>query len=743
MAERNRLDIVISAIDKASGTLNKIGVEIGKQKQAVQGMRTVADQHTQAGIRQSAAAAGLGVALAATGRQAAVYGQSMRDVNSIAQQGETEFHGMERAVLDIARNPKITDMPDTLARGLYDLYSSGLQGATAMDTLAIASKGAAAGQSDTATASAVLAATMNAYNRKTGPDATAIMDVLFRTVDRGVVRFEELAGSLGNVVASASTVGVGIEEVGAAIATMTKRGIQAPEAVTALNQTLMQFLSPGREFAALLEESGYQSGLQIIQARGLAGAMEWLQDATGGEADKLAQVLGEVRAVKGAMSLTGQGAQMFADDLIAMRDASGSTAAALDQQSRGPMFRWNVMMKDLRISAITFGNALLPVMGWISSAVSRAAKWFDKLPAPVKNVAAGTLVAATAGLAMAGAYNLVTGSVITMMASMTVARATQATMAADGIRMVTTLDRLRAAQTALGNAWAWMGAKGAAAWAWVRAQHALTWRQQVVASPWLQASARALGNSWTWMAARGTAAMVWMRAVWAGGLKGIWASTAAQVPRVRLMFAGLFTSMRTGAIGAWGAISKLPAIMAATGKALVAFLLSPAGIVIAALAALTYELYKLYGVYKEMRAAQKQAQASRAAAKAADAAAGVERDASGAITNIGKLKTPGRTATAYGGGGIPQGGTLQQQTAAGGVPDLNALMAAAERDAKAQVEAAGQTARAKMEMAPVTTERIVSAGAEYGMTLNLTIQANTVAEIKALAMQVIDEAFAR
>lgn len=527
-----------------------------------------------------------------------------------------------------------------------------------------------------------------------------------------MVRFEELAGSLGNVVASASTVGVGIEEVGAAIATMTKRGIQAPEAVTALNQTLMQFLSPGRAFAALMAESGYQSGLQIIQARGLAGAMEWLQDATGGEADKLAQVLGEVRAVKAAMSLTGQGAQMFADDLIAMRDASGSTAAALDQQSRGPMFRWNVMLKDLRISAITFGEALLPVMGWISSAVSRAAKWFDKLPAPVKNVAAGTLVAATAGLAMAGAYNLVTGSVITMMASMTVARATQATMAADGIR----------ASTGLANAWTWMAARGSAAWAWLTTQSAMGWRAQ-------------------------------------------WTQAATRVPALKALMGGWFTSMKVGALGAWGAMKRLPAVIAATGKAMVGFLLSPAGVVIMALAALTYELYKLYGVYKEMRAAQKQAKADVAAAKDADAAAGVERDASGAITNIGRLKTPGRTATAAGGtpavpgtatatagtgatdySALLQAAMGQTGTAAGGTggtPDLNALMAAAEQNAKAQVEAAAQTVRAEVEMAPVTTERIVSAGAEYGKTLNLTINANTVAEIKALAMQAIEEAFAR
>jgi TP901 family phage tail tape measure protein len=343
-------------------------------------------QQVGAGITAAGTAMAFGLGLAY--KSAADFDQAMRNVNSIAKVSEQEFAKLTAAVKGIASDSKITDAPATLAAGLYDIYSSGLQGKIALEALEIASKGAAAGMTDTATSSQVLVAAMNAYGKKGAGDAAKLMDVLFKTVDRGVVTFEQLAGSLGNVLGTAAQIKVPVEQVGAAIATMTKQGIGPEEAITSLNAVMMQFLSPSKEFAAAIKKAGFESGLAVIKQKGLTGAIDMLVKSTGGAQDKMAQMLGEVRAVRGAMALTGEGAKMFATDLEAFGKSAGSLNSALAQQSQGAVFRQREAMKQFQLALISVGDSLKIVAGAIAPFVS----WIAKMTAAVASTKIGQVL---------------------------------------------------------------------------------------------------------------------------------------------------------------------------------------------------------------------------------------------------------------------------------------------------------------------------------------------------------------
>jgi TP901 family phage tail tape measure protein len=357
-----RLNIYIRAYDQAKGVLAGLGDELGpvnKQIDEMNGTWGKAMQvGQQAGMALTAAGASVAVGMGMAYNAAAQFDQGMRNVNSIAQLSEQEFARLTESVKGIASDRRVVDSPKVLADGLYDIYSSGLQGAQALEALEVASKGASAGQTDTATAANVLVAAMNAYGQKGPGDAARIMDTLFKTVDRGVVSFPQLANVLGNVMGTAAQVGVPLHDVGAAIATMTKQGIGAEESVTSLNAILMQFLSPSEAFAASIKAAGYESGLAVIQAKGLAGAIQFLADSTGGNQAQMAQMLGEVRAVRGAMALTGKGADMFAEDQVGVADAVDATGRALEEQSKGALFRQRVALKQLGLAAINAGGVL-------------------------------------------------------------------------------------------------------------------------------------------------------------------------------------------------------------------------------------------------------------------------------------------------------------------------------------------------------------------------------------------------
>jgi hypothetical protein len=78
-----------------------------------------------------------------------------------------------------------------------------------------------------------VAAVLNAY-RLRARAAGRVSDVLFKTVDRGVLSFEQLASEIGAVLPQAAGLGVGLDQVGASIATMTAQGFSAGDAANRL-----------------------------------------------------------------------------------------------------------------------------------------------------------------------------------------------------------------------------------------------------------------------------------------------------------------------------------------------------------------------------------------------------------------------------------------------------------------------------------------------------------------------------
>src|SRR3972149_5817668 len=110
---------------------------------------------------------------------------------------------------------------DALGKARYDIVSSGFTNITdAMKLLEASNVAAVAGISSVATAADLLTTSLNAYGL--GVDqATYVNDIWFQTVKLGKIEFGELASSIGTVLPSAKVAGVSLEEVGAALATLT------------------------------------------------------------------------------------------------------------------------------------------------------------------------------------------------------------------------------------------------------------------------------------------------------------------------------------------------------------------------------------------------------------------------------------------------------------------------------------------------------------------------------------------
>lgn len=310
------------------------------------------------GVKMAIALGAVGAAWGVAAKTAAEFDKQMRNVNSIAKVGEGNYRALKDEVLSLALDKNITDGPTKLAQGLYQIESSGFQGAMAMKILEVSAKGGAAGMSDTFTAASALTGIMNAYNQKTGPDAERIMDVLFKTVEVGVVTFEQLAGAIGPAAAIAAQAGVPLEELGAATSVMTKRGIDANMTLVSLTRIMTAFLDPPKELAEGLKQYTDETGASILRTKGLSGAIDYLGRIAGDKPEVLAQLGLEARALRAAMALSGQGAEEMAGDLRKMYDAAGSATAALEEQHRSQAHGWELLKKSLEIFGIAAGDLI-------------------------------------------------------------------------------------------------------------------------------------------------------------------------------------------------------------------------------------------------------------------------------------------------------------------------------------------------------------------------------------------------
>jgi|GEM_PF-2481516 len=312
------------------------------------------------GLAGGAMAAGAGLMYAAA--QAAEFDKAMRNVNSLAGLSETALGQLQDRV--IGMSTRLPQSAVLLAEGLYDITSSGFSGADAMKVLEAAALSASAGLTTTEISAKAIAAVLNAYGLQAG-DAADVSDVLFQTVNAGVISFEELAGGLGNVVGGTAAAKVGIDQVGSAIATMTLAGIGGAEATTSLNALMQKIVQPSKAFAQLLGEMGYESGAAALEADGLRGVMDKVREATGGNITTMLQLFPEIRAARGALALManeGKNYTRVAEQIEDKTGRAGATQSVFNEQMKAASNQLTLFKNQVDAAAIEVGTALLPYL---------------------------------------------------------------------------------------------------------------------------------------------------------------------------------------------------------------------------------------------------------------------------------------------------------------------------------------------------------------------------------------------
>jgi TP901 family phage tail tape measure protein len=184
----------------------------------------------------------------------AAFERGMLNINSIAKVSRPELDAMGKSVLSMSGEFGQSGRHDDRGPVRHQLIGV-RRGQGHRRAARASSKAATAGLATTSEAAKGITAVLNSYGLQAA-DSAHVSDVLFKTVERGVVSFPELSAVIGTTAALASPLGVSLEEVGAALSVMTRHGIDAENATTQLNAIMSSMLQPSVEAAALAKQLG-------------------------------------------------------------------------------------------------------------------------------------------------------------------------------------------------------------------------------------------------------------------------------------------------------------------------------------------------------------------------------------------------------------------------------------------------------------------------------------------------------
>lgn len=297
-----------------------------------------------------------------------------------------------------------------LSEALFTVASAGLRGAEATEVLERSAKASAIGLGDTQQIAQALTGVLQAYSKE-GLTAAEATDTLTAIVREGNLEAESLAPTLGRIVGIGSQLGISFQELGANIATFTRLGVPAEEAVVGLRGVMTSFLKPTQDAEKALATLGLTSEdlRNKVGEEGLQSTLAFLTESFKGNDEALVSVFGNVRALSTVLGTAGAQGEAYADVLNNISNSTGIVDDGFKNVSQTSGFKFQQTLNSLRNAGIELGAALLPLVTKIANFLTRAINGFRDLSTETKTV----ILTLTAVLAASGPIMTAIGFIAT------------------------------------------------------------------------------------------------------------------------------------------------------------------------------------------------------------------------------------------------------------------------------------------------------------------------------------------
>lgn len=312
---------------------------------------------------------------------------AMAKVNTIADTSAVSLDDLSGQIMDLSNQTGIS--ANEIADATYNAISAGQNTADAVNFVSNATSLAKAGFTDTGSAIDVLTTIMNAYGLE-ADKVGSVSDMLINTQNKGKTTVAELSASMGKIIPTAKSMGVGLEQISAGYAIMTAKGIATAESTTYMNSMLNELgKSSTKVGQALKEETGKSFQELVAEGKSVGDVLQIVKDHADKSGVAFNELWGSAEAGKAGLTLLSDGAESFnamAKDMTASTGATGEAMEKLETPSQ----KAKVAINELKNAGITLGqtalSALAPLIENVSKSIEKLTTWFNNLSPGVQQI---------------------------------------------------------------------------------------------------------------------------------------------------------------------------------------------------------------------------------------------------------------------------------------------------------------------------------------------------------------------
>lgn len=375
------------------GTLNKAGTVMSSTGSK---FMKFGGQARQVGTAMTAAAVPILFLGAASAKSALDFSRNMTLLQTQALASGKQVNWLKKQVLGL---PAVFGTPVALSEGLYNIVSSGLRGADAMNALKAAAMGASMGIDTINNTSSGLMAIMNT-GLKDVPKGNfqGAMSIIDAIVGTGMMRLPQLLDALhSEILPMAKESGLGLKDIGAVMAVMTRQGIPAQRFANLMKLTLTKMIAPNGEGLKALQFIGlgkYTLAHLLKSGNGLQALSVLQQHLSTVSPDQqrsvLAAAFGQSRGITNILAILNK-----IPDVMKVRGLIGRKATPQGFEQRfgafkqSPAGKWQILVNTLQKDLTKIGLVLLPILTPLLKQVTGLLQTitgiFLKLPTPLRD----------------------------------------------------------------------------------------------------------------------------------------------------------------------------------------------------------------------------------------------------------------------------------------------------------------------------------------------------------------------
>lgn len=297
-------------------------------------------------------------------------------VSTLVDTSVVDMNKMRQELIQLSNETGVS--VTELTEGTYQAISASVDASKAVDFMRVSALGAKAGFTDMSTATDALTTIINAYGMET-ERASDMMDRLIITQNLGKTTVDEIGKSIGQVIPTAASAGMSIDELLASVASLTANGTQTSAAMTGLKAALSNIIKPSKDAFETAAALGLEFNQAHLQAVGWAQFLEEIKTATGGNVETMAKLFGSTEALNVVLSLAGNGADKFKESLEGMANSTGATQEAMDKLDATPAAQLEKAVNQLKNAAMELAQGLTPLLSRTSRMTKAFAEWLNNL----------------------------------------------------------------------------------------------------------------------------------------------------------------------------------------------------------------------------------------------------------------------------------------------------------------------------------------------------------------------------